>query len=67
LVYKRTAFGSTKESTDNPSLTSKKLISPNCLSCTPSTKKRVYSRQKMDYSFEDGADYLKSATYSKWK
>ncbi len=55
-MYKRTAYSSvTKDTNDNPSLTSKKLVSTNCLSCTVPTsmsKRRVYSRSKMDYSMD---------------
>jgi hypothetical protein len=63
------AFGSTKEAPDNPSLTSKKLIGANCLSCSPSstTKRRAYSRQKLDFSMDDSHDYLKSTSYNKFK
>lgn len=68
IIYKRTALNSIKDSPDNPSLTSKKLIAANCLSCTPSTnKKRVFSRQKLDHSFDDTHDYLKSTNYSRLK
>ncbi len=60
------SFSSVKESPDNPSLTSKKLIGANCLSCTPSTtKRRTYSRQKLDFSMDDSHDYLRSTTYHK--
>ena len=69
VIYKRVAYSSVKESPDNPSLTSKKLIGANCLSCTPSTttKRRTYSRQKLEFSMDDSHDYLKSNTYHKFK
>jgi hypothetical protein len=68
IVYKRTALSSFKDTPENPSLTSKKLIGANCLSCTPSTtKRRTYSRQKLDFSLDEGHDYLKSTSYHKFK
>jgi hypothetical protein len=67
IIYKRTAFNTVKDNPDNPSLTSKKLIGANCLSCTTTTKRRTFSRQKLDYSLDEGHDYLKSSTYQKFK
>ncbi len=62
------AYSTVKDSPDNPSLTAKKLIGANCLSCTASTtKRRTFSRQKLDYSLDESHDYLKSTTYQKYK
>ena len=48
MISKRTAMNSIKDNPDNPSLTSKRLIGSNCISCTPnSTKRRTFSRQKL--------------------
>lgn len=68
IVYKRTAMSSIKDNPDNPSLTSKRLIGANCLSCTPSSnKRRTFSRQKLDFSLDESHDYLKSTNYQRFK
>lgn len=66
MCMKGSRAGVGKE-TDNPSLTTKKLHSPNCLSCTPkqrpNSSRRSGSRTKFDLSMEDSMDHIKNSMY----
>lgn len=52
---------------DNASLTTKKLMSANCLSCNPSTPstRRNYTRNKLELSMDVGLESHKNTIYSR--
>ena len=51
---------------DNASLTTKRLMSANCISCNPSTpSRRLYSKNKLEMSLDYGLDSQKNTIYNK--
>ena len=58
---------SKNQSFDNATLTTKRLLSANCLSCTPSTpsSRRQYGKNKMQMSVDYGLQNHKNTIYSR--
>lgn len=59
--------GNVKDANENPSLTTKKLHSPNCLSCTPkqrpNSSRRLNSKPRFDLSMEESMEHMKNSMY----